>query len=456
MRALAAAFVASLVTVTAAVAGVSQAEPARVGASAFVLTGGGWGHGVGMSQWGAYGQALAGRSHEQILGWYYPGTELGAAPISRVRVLLVPAAKAIAVSSPVAFKVRDATGIEAELPPGTVQLGPGLKVPIDGVKVALEGPLRFLPGQGAPLSLGGAGYRGEFQIEAVEKKLRVVNVVALEAYLRGVVPREMPKHWPLEALKAQAVAARSYALVRLLKGKPFDLYSDWRSQVYGGVAAEAPRATEAVQATARQVVLYQGKVATTFFFSSSGGRTATGAEVMGVDAPYLVSVDDHWDERSPHHVWPARVLTAAAIKKGYGLPAAPVDVTTEITASQRPGRVVLVLPQNGALVTNGVEMRNKLALLSPNFRLGVLRLERPVGVAPAGSQVRLTGIARGVEEPTVEELRGGVWVLIARPKPRPDGGFSAVVRPAAGARYRLTGSGLPGPVVAVRVAEGGA
>ena len=145
----------------------------------------------------------------------------------------------------------------------------------------------------------------------------MVNVVALEAYLRGVVATEMPKDWPLEALKAQAVAARSYALARVLKGKPFDLYADWRSQVYGGIPAEAPRATEAVQATARQVLLYDGKVATTFFFSSSGGRTATGAEVFGVDVPYLVSVDDHWDERSPHHAWQPRVLTGAAIKKAY-------------------------------------------------------------------------------------------------------------------------------------------
>ena len=83
---------------------------------------------------------------------------------------------------------------------------------------------------------------------------------------------------------------------------------------------------------------------------------------------------------------------------------------------------MLVLPQNGALVTNGVEMRNKLGLLSPNFRLGVLRLERPVGVAPAGSPVRLTGIARGVEEPTVEELaaEGLIGPNVLRPEDEPD------------------------------------
>lgn len=456
MRALAVVLVASLVAATAAAAGRSQSEPPRVGASAFVLTGGGWGHGVGMSQWGAYGQALEGRTYEQILRWYYPGTELGDAPVSRVRVLLAGAAKTIELSSPVAYRVRDATGVDVELPPGTLKLGPGLKVRVDGTPVPLKGPLRFQPGTGAPLALGGVGYRGELQVTVAEQKLQVINFVALEAYLRGVVAREMPKHWPLEALKAQAVAARTYALAKVLKGKPFDLYADWRSQVYGGIPAEAPRATEAIQATARRVVLYQGGIATTFFFSSSGGRTASGAEVFGFDLPYLVSVDDHWDETSPLHVWPSRMLAGAAIKQAYKLASLPIDVRVELSPSKRPGRVVLVTPKDGEVVTNGVEMRARLGLLSPNFRLGVLRLERPIGPAPAGAELRLSGIARDVQEPAVEELRAGAWVRVARPKPRPDGTFTATVRPAAATRYRLTGSGLTGPVVAVPVAAGGA
>jgi stage II sporulation protein D len=451
-----AALIAALTLATAASGGTTQAEPARVGVTTFVLTGGGWGHGVGLSQWGAYGQALAGRGHREILAWYYPHTNFGGAPVARVRVLLAAAAKTAVVSSPVAFRVRDAAGIEAELAPGTLKVGPGLKVAIDGTPTPLTGPLRFLPGQGAPLSLGGIAYRGELHVTAVAKSVQVVNSVALEAYLRGVVAKEMPKDWPLEALKAQAVAARSYALARVLKGKPYDLYADWRSQVYGGVPAEAPRATQAVQATARQVLLYDGKMATTFFFSSSGGRTATGAEVFGVEVPYLVSVADPWDERSPHHVWQPRMLTGAAIKKAYALAAVPIDVSIELTPSKRPGRVVLVPATGGAVETNGIEMRARLGLLSPNFRLGVMRLERPVAAQPVGTPIRLTGIARGVLEPALEELREGVWARVAQPKPRPDGTFTAMVRPAGATRYRLTGSGFAGPVLAVPVAGGGA
>ena len=131
-----------------------------------------------------------------------------------------------------------------------------------------------------------------------------MNVVGLEAYLQGVVPREMPSAWPPEALKAQAVAARSYALATRAGRRAFDLYADVRSQVYGGVAAEEPATTTAVDATAGQVVLYDGKVATTFFFSTSGGRTASAADAWsGEPVPYLVSVADPYDDASPYHDW---------------------------------------------------------------------------------------------------------------------------------------------------------
>ena len=447
-----AALIASLALIATASGSTFQPAPGRIGATSFVLTGGGWGHGVGLSQWGAYGQALAGRRHAEILEYYYPHTDIGDAPVSRVRVLLAERLKTAVVSSPVPFHVRDAAGVDAQLQPGTVKVGPGLKVKIDGRPTRLAGPLRFLPGQAAPLSLGGVAYRGELQVSTVEKAVQVINVVALEAYLRGVVAREMPKDWPLEALEAQAVAARSYALARVITGKPYDLYADQRSQVYGGVPAEAPRATQAVQTTARKIVRYEGKVATTFFFSSSGGRTASGSEVFGLDLPYLVSVADPWDDTSPLHSWPPRVLAGVELKKAYALTALPVDVSVELTPSQRPGTVTLVTASGLPVTTTGIEMRKRLGLLSPNFRLGVLRLERPTGIQPADKPVSLTGIARGVLAPAVEEWRGGTWVLVARPKLQADGTFTATVRPDGSTRYRLSGSGLAGPVLAVPVA----
>ena len=89
-----------------------------------------------------------------------------------------------------------------------------------------------------PLALDGKEYRGRLLLSSDGKKLQVVDVVGLEGYLKGVVPAEMPSGWPPEALKAQAVAARSYALANVTTGRAFDLYGDTRSQVFGGVKVE--------------------------------------------------------------------------------------------------------------------------------------------------------------------------------------------------------------------------
>ena len=106
----------------------------------------------------------------------------------------------------------------------------------------------------------------------------------------------MPRSWPLEALKAQAVAARTYALVSIVKGKPFDLYSDWRSQVYYGVEEESAATTRAVRETRAAILTFGGLPAQTLYFSSSGGRTRSAIDVYGTDFPYLVAVDDPWDD----------------------------------------------------------------------------------------------------------------------------------------------------------------
>ena len=109
----------------------------------------------------------------------------------------------------------------------------------------------------------------------------------------------MPKEWPAAALQAQAVAARSYALASIVKNRDFDLYADPRSQMYYGVAAESPATTAAVKATKDEILTYGGKVATTFYYSSSGGRTASSEDVFGLVLPYLQSRPDPWDAGSP-------------------------------------------------------------------------------------------------------------------------------------------------------------
>ncbi len=247
--------------------------------AAFAISGRGWGHGVGMSQYGAYGFAQNGQDYTSILAHYYPGTQLGQAPVARLRVLLADGKAALSVGSDAAFAIRDADGVTHELEAGVLRLGPALRVKVDPLAdaTALAGPLVFT-GRGGAIKVGGKPYRGTVELSVVGGKLRAVNHVGLDAYLFGVVPDEVPPTWPAEALKAQAVVARSYALAVRKPGGGFDLYADVRSQVYGGIASEEPTTTAAVLATVGQVLLYGGKVATTYFFSTSGGRTANVAD----------------------------------------------------------------------------------------------------------------------------------------------------------------------------------
>ena len=126
----------------------------------------------------------------------------------------------------------------------------------------------------------------------------------VDQYVKGVVPNESPASWPLAALEAQAVAARSYALSDQIDGNGFDLYADTRSQVYGGLGSEAARGNRAAASTRGQVVMYRGAIAQTFFSACSGGHTESVQNVFfGPPVPYLVGVPDPYDGSCPLHSW---------------------------------------------------------------------------------------------------------------------------------------------------------
>ena len=164
-------------------------------------------------------------------------------------MLLAEGRAAVKIGSSKPFKVVDARGKVRKLKPGTQN--------VVAAKLArLRSPLRFIPGA-APLRLGADAYRGTLLVHKRAGKLTVVNRLPLDRYLRGVVPWEMPDDWHPEALRAQAVVARSYALATLKPGTLFDLYTDTRSQVYGGVQAEADSTNRAIGATAGKVALLE-------------------------------------------------------------------------------------------------------------------------------------------------------------------------------------------------------
>jgi stage II sporulation protein D len=424
-------------------------------APVYVLSGGGYGHGVGLNQYGALGQAKANRTYRDILAFYYPGTTLAKAAISTVRVLIADARPSVKIGSTAAFTVTDASGVVTPLPAGEVVLKPDLKLAVAGKPKALPGPLSFAPAKGSTLTLDGKGFRGELRATVVAKALQIVDTVALDQYLLGVVPGEMPKEWPAAALQSQAVAARSYALASLVKKRDFDLYADPRSQMYYGTAAESPATTAAVNATKGEVLTYGGKVATTFYYSSSGGRTASSEDVFGLVLPYLQSRPDPWDAGSPYHRWEPRSFTAASLAAAFGLSAPVVDVVLVPTVSGRPASVTLIKKTGEKILLKAADVRARLGLRSTAFRLGVLRVARPPATSRAGRPVVVSGLARDVQAPQLQNLAAnGAWVPSVKVAPDDDGSFAVTVRPKATATYRLTADGQVGPALTITVPAG--
>ncbi len=431
---------------------VGSANPASSD-PVFVMNGAGNGHGVGLSQYGALAQARAGRSAADILAFYFPGTQAAHESFRKLRVLIAPAAKSLAISSESPYVVKDGLGQGHQLAAGSMTLEPDLQVPVDGVPTTLTGPLTFTPVNGALVSVGSRPYRGAVEVTSGGTSLQAVDIVGLDAYVEGVVPGEMPSGWPGAALQAQAIAARSYALATLVKGKAWDLYADGRSQQYLGVAAETPETTAAVKATAGTVLLYGGTVATTFYSSSSGGQTQSGLDAFGLDVPYLPSQADPWDSTSPYHTWQPRTLTGRQLAKSLGLSAPAVDVTSRFSSSGRVISLAVTTADGSSLAVSGTQARKLMALRSTAFHLATLRFLTPTTATTAGTALRLTGVARDADGPTLERLGpGGTWIPVVR-RLRVDaaGTFATVVHPTQTTTYRLSASGLAGPALTIPV-----
>lgn len=152
-------------------------------------------------------------------------------------------------------------------------------------------------------------YRGGVSVRMDKNmKLTVINVLPLEEYLYGVVPREMPSSWKEEALKAQAVAARTYTIRNLNKFEKlgFDICTTQNCQVYGGLSAENPRTNRAVDETRGLLMYYQNQPIQAVYHSSSGGSTEDAENVWGESTPYLRGVPDEFSLGSPHDAWEYR------------------------------------------------------------------------------------------------------------------------------------------------------
>ena len=381
---------------------------------AWTVAGKGFGHGRGMSQWGSQGAALRGMSGSQILAFYYPGTVTTTIADAPIRVLLSDEGTDTALRTQVGLAVRDvATGLLYPVPAGpsrwrAVHDAAGMHIESgngttwtrwtapDG-RSTWAGPLRFGGGATAVLTLYigqvATAYRGSLTaVPTATTTVATVNTVAMDLYLRSVVPAESPAYWLPAALRAQAVAARTYAAYGRARsaGDEWDTCDTTACQVYKGTVSEAASTTKAVQDTANQVRTLSGQPILAEFSASNGGWTVAAVP------PYQVAKPDPYDAAggtNPNANW-TTALTAADLRARYpqvGNPTA-LRVVTRTGNGTWGGRITDLWVDGSAGSAHLTGDRSRLGLRS-TWWIPTPTISGPA-LVPAGSTVTLTGTAR--------------------------------------------------------------
>jgi stage II sporulation protein D len=377
LRATAAAVSACALAFVALLAAPAGAAAAPSSASRFYISGAGFGHGIGMSQYGAAGLAQHGFTYQQILSHYYATTTLGKVnPNHNVTVLLHEGA----ASFRGALHIKGSTiTLSPRINYGVIPAGSNLKVISHGRTVGTFAAPLTVTGNGTPLTLVGKGrYLGAFVFRpASSGGVMTINAVGLDNYVRGVVAAEMPASWPAQALDAQAVAARTYAITAGVVASDFDVYDDTRSQMYEGVNAETPASNAAVAATSGQVVEYDSAPVVTYFFASSGGYTESVQNVWYGIAPeaWLHGEPDPYDDsyNNPYYRWsnPYSVGTAARkLRKYYagtfeGLNVLQTGVSPRVVQA-------LVVGSGGSDTITGAQLQSLFGTLSTYMSFSTL------------------------------------------------------------------------------------
>ena len=349
---LAAAVLGSMLVGQTYPAGAAEVRPTPVSGT-WTVDGHGNGHGHGLSQYGARGAAIAGLDYAQILSFYYPGTVLGAATAVTIRVQISGAGAYPRVRAKTGLTI---TGVSGALPTSGVDLwrvvpaGTGLQLQRHlgtgwsgyrdlGTTAAFRATDGWLTLQ---RNSAQTNYRGQMSAVRSGSGVIAVNTVSLDDYVRGVVPSEMPASWQAAAVRAQAVAARTYGryYVAHPRGANFDICDTTACQVYGGLSAEQAASNNAVAGTANRVLYYGGAVIFAEFSASNGAITSSGNQ------PYFVTKPDPYDNAAsgdPYLNWTATV-TAADVASYFGL---RTVTQIEITAREGGG-------QWGGLVATGI------------------------------------------------------------------------------------------------------
>jgi stage II sporulation protein D len=447
------------------------ALPASAGAATrWVVKGGGWGHGIGMSQYGAYGMAQQGSDYRAILAHYYTGTDVSKADTQTIRVLLQQNRDRVTFTGASRAGDNDLNPSKtyvARVSGGGVQIrdNKGKKVGSFAAPLSVSSADGFRLGGTAINGVTDGTYHGGLELRpAGGGGLTVVNAVSLDAYVQGVVPGEMPSGWHPEALKAQAVAARSYALTTDAGGDVFDQYPDTRSQVYRGVVAEQSSTNAAVRATAGEVVKYQGKIAVTYFFSTSGGHTENVENVFynAAPSPYLKGVDDPTDKIAPRHRWTFTYTQSSLQAKLRPYLSGKLKAVKVRKRGTSPRIVAAdVVGSKGTRRVTGTNLRQTLGVYDNwmSFKRVTTSATRATSAKKAGLAALVFGGGRGVAG-SVDPGPRGSKLLVDRRDRHGRWHRAATGTVGTGGRYRIAleqpgtyrvkSGGVAGPAVRVR------
>jgi SpoIID/LytB domain protein len=361
---------------------------ATPGSTAITVTGHGFGHGHGLSQYGALGAAQQGLTWQQINEFYYPGTTWGQVK-GKVRVLITAdTGRDVQVVAERGLKVASLSRKRTWRVPATAAkkwrlTAKGQDTLVQSTRGGRWKTWKKVPGEAEfsaadgrlTLVLPGArrDYRGTLQSVAPRQgKRQTVNKLGMEAYLRGVVPQEVPALWAPAAVSAQSVAARTYAAYE--RSHPtaahYDLCDTSLCQVYGGADVEHPSATAAIRATAGQGLYYDGRPAFTQFSASNGGFSSAGS------MPYLVAQADPYDgvANPKYSTWTTTVDDTQVEKHWPDMgDLLGIEVTTRDGNGDWGGRVVdmAFVFEKGRVATDGDTVRSYLGLNSDWFTFSV-------------------------------------------------------------------------------------
>jgi stage II sporulation protein D len=284
------------------------------------------------------------------------------------------------------YSGSDPIQIGAVARPDEVKLSPAGVLLVGGHKVNSGG---WMPSGSGPWRVGARTVRGQIAVTVETGRIQVLNRIGLEDYVASTVGGEMSSSWPSEALRAQAVAARTYVMhqVNRRRGATWDVQATTMSQVYRGIGAETRETRSAARATAGEVLTYAGSPILAVFHSTAGGRTATAGEVWGEDLPYLRVVDVEDEDAAPHTYWRTVFETDALrdILESSGVSVGQLQ-GLEIEGRTASGRVerLVVTGSSGNAVIEGRELRDLLSGMGLRSTLFEIR-EVSEGYAFVGS-----------------------------------------------------------------------